>query len=532
MQLCIDMKLPINYSYASIKRFTIYALVFIAVADFALVLIQAKPFGVDEWRLIYNIKFKDPVALWSQLDFVQQFPRAYLELIKIFSAPFDYSYFTLRLPSFIVGTTIIFFCYRLMNKIYYPLQRTHYLFILILIASQAFLEHFIEVKQYTMDILLSLVAIWQLIELLSLHGSYANKGRYALLCLTFFITPFFSYTYPIAVAPVYIIIAMQSINQIIIVRSFAYTKAYLFQKWLPLIIGVVGITIFYFTDVSQVMADKGMHQYWASQMMTHGFDIKILLSNCFLLFAQVGSGVVFQAIFGIVGVSAFIVGIVQIFKYFDYSRLAFLKLYSVLLIACALGLFIAGKLPLGVSRLNAFTIASIAFLITNMVYTLLRSFQFRKIAIVLFTVLFVGLIGNILNSYAIGFVKNEYTKKLNIYVNTENAIILAQKKQIPILITPHVAFPDDKVLNFPGNYTLATNMCFPPGYNQSVHCISGDNIPGDWVLKTFPAYKPNQHLTVYAVNSLDQLDECMQQIPASIKTFLVGDGISFKIINR
>lgn len=526
------MALSFSNSLATIKRFTIYALAFIIIADFALVLIQAKPFGVDEWRLIYNIKFKEPAALWSHLDFVQQFPRAYLELIKLFCAPFDYSYFTLRLPSFLVGTATIILCYRLMNQIYQPLQRTHYLFILILVASHAFLEHFIEVKQYTMDILLSLAAIWQLIVLLSLHGSGIDKQRYILLCLSFLIVPFFSYTYPIAVAPVYIIVFLQSINQIIITRGIVHTKKYLFQKWLPLSIGLISMTIFYLTDVSQVMADKSMHEYWASQMMLHGFDTRLLLTNFFMLFAQVGSGAIFQFLFGISGMVAFALGIFQCFKKFDYSTIAFLKLYSILLIAFALILFITGKLPLGVPRLNAFTIAAIAMLITNMVHTLLRSLPLRKIAVALYTILFIGLIGNMVNSYATGFIKNEYSKKLSIYVNTENAIILAQKQHLPILITPHIAFPDDKVLHFPGNNTLAANMCFPPGYDKSIHCIAADNIPGDWVLKTFPAYKQQYHIPVYAINDLNKLNDCIQQLPASVKTCLVGDGVSFKIINR
>src|SRR5439155_1096623 len=71
----------------------------------------------------------------------------------------------------------------------------------------------VQIKQYEMEILLSLVAIWQLLELLEIRESRPpGIARYLLLCLSFLISPFFSYTYPIAVAPVFIVMFVQGIQ--------------------------------------------------------------------------------------------------------------------------------------------------------------------------------------------------------------------------------------------------------------------------------------------------------------------------------
>ncbi len=100
------------------RLLSIITLVFIMCWGLLLVAIQIKPFWVDEWRVIYNLKYKNAAAIFGPLDFMQQFPRVYLVLIKLFTSFFDYSYFTLRLPSFLVGTFTIIFSYRLMRKMY------------------------------------------------------------------------------------------------------------------------------------------------------------------------------------------------------------------------------------------------------------------------------------------------------------------------------------------------------------------------------------------------------------------------------
>jgi hypothetical protein len=521
----------IGLSHGISGKITLYSIGFVIATSFALVLAQIKPFTVDEWRLIYNLKFKSPSMLWGHLDFVQQFPRAYLELIKFFSSPFDYSYFTLRFPSFLTGILSIALCYRLMKKLFPASDIYRYLFLLILVSSNAFLQYFIQVKQYTMDIFLSLVAIWQLLQLFSINTTATPSiGSYLFLCISFLLAPFFSYTYPIVIAPVFLIAAYRSWNIIQIKNSS--TIRYLFFTWLPLFICGLSITIFYFTEVKDVMADKGMHSYWSGIMMQDGFNARVFVTGIYRLFAQVGSGLVFETIFGIIGLLAITFTIRAHNKRFNWDLINIMRLYSLTIILIVIVLFIWGKLPLGEARLNAFTVPAIAFLIVDYIKSLKRFFYTHKWASLLAALLYSGSCGHIFISVTSGFLNKDYTEKLNIYVNTENAIILAESKKIPILITPRIAYPDSKVLKFRNDPELSINLCYPPDFNGTPHCLSANNMPGDWVLKTFPAYKPDEHLAVYAINSLDKLDECLKQLPSTIKTAIVGDGISFRIINK
>ncbi len=494
-----------------IRRLTIATLTFIICCGFVLVLAQIKPFWVDEWRVIYNLKYKNAVQLFGPLDFMQQFPRVYLEIIKAFSAPFDYSYFTLRLPSFLVGTATIIFCYRLMKKIYAPTNLNRFLFVMILISSYTFTEYFVQIKQYTMDILVSLVALAQLIELHNPYSKNLNKRRYLLLCVSFFIVPFFSYIYPIAFAPVFIITALKHIS-LIKASGFSQNRKIIILQWIPLIICTISIFVFYVIDVSQLMADKGMHQFWGERMMKGGFSLKMFFKDGYQLFAEVGRGLLFSIIFGILGVVSFAFGIKKCVRNFSFkmNNNNLLILYSVLLLVIVFILFIAGKFPLGEPRLNVFTVPSIAILIISLLDELTDKMPALKLAKIIPVILYLGVIGNIYTTFIKGVTGSVYTRKLDIYVSTENAIILAQSQKLPIFITPEVAYPYDKTRNLPYLNT----------------------VPGDWVLKTFPAYKVAENIPVYNIASLSELKENLRQLPANITSVLAGDGRSFRIINR
>jgi len=496
-----------------IRIVTIATLSFLVCWGLAMVLMQVRPFWTDEWRLIYNLKFKSPVALWGPLDFTQQFPRVYLELMKAFTWLFDYSYFIMRLPSFLVGTATIFLCYHLMNKIYKPGKVSRFLFVFILVSSYTFTEYFVQVKQYSMEIFLSLVAIWQLLEVLEISAKgVRHKGRYALLCFSFLAAPFFSYTYPIAAAPIFMVAFLQGI---LLLRSNEETKKkmhILLLQWLPLFIAAMSIIVFYVIDVSHLMDDKEMHAYWSYRMIAGGSGVKHIIGKCWDFFAQVGSGLIFEIIFGVLGISAFAWGLYHGIKNSrtpKYDTGALLRLYCMLLVSLAIGLFIAGKLPVE-PKFNAFTVPSIAVLIIFLLDNLGNAPAGRKVTTAITTILFIGLTGNVMTTALNVVIAPEYAKRMNIYVATENAIAHAQADKLPILITPGVAFPDAITVITPN---------FAP-------------ISAGSVLKTFPAYKVSENLPVYTINDLTKLKEKMKQLPASVTSVLAGDGISFKVINR
>jgi len=493
---------------------TIATLSFIVCWGFAMVVAEIKPFWIDEWRVIYNLKYKDATMLWGPLDFLQQFPRVYLEIVKVFTSIFDYSYFALRLPSFIVGTAMIALCYRLMVKIFRRESFNRFLFVMMLVSASTFTDYYVEIKQYTMDLLLALVAIWQFIELLKLtNGQPKISGRYMWLCASFLVVPFFSYTYPIAIAPVFII---QFVQGVILLRDKRVTTGktrILLQQWFPLFLCAASIVVFYMTDVKQLMADKGMHQYWGHLMMNKGFSWSSFFYECYNMFAEIGAGAVYWYLFGVLGVVSFLYGVfvcVANIKRKQQSASDLILLYSALLVLIAILLFSTGKFPLGEPRLNAFMIPVIAVLLIRLLDGLSEHRRWNIVSKTVSVVLLAGVTGNVYTTFYASLTGPEYTRKMEIYRSTEKALLMAQSKKLPTMITPEVAWPYDKTRNYPFNNT----------------------VPGDWVLKTFPAYHVANNMPVYAITNMASLREEMKRLPANITSVLAGDGRSFSIIIR
>ncbi len=493
---------------------TIATLAFMLAWGMVLVVAQIKPFWVDEWRVIYNLKFKTAATIWGPLDFMQQFPRVYIELIKAFTSLFDYSYFTLRLPSYLIGSFAIFFSYRLSGRLYGSGHFNRFLFVMILVSCSTFTEYFVQVKQYTMDILLSLVAIWQLLSLLAISSEVElNKRKYALVLASFLVVPFFSYTYPIAIVPAFMVLLVQGIGTLRSGESKPGIKKILLLQWLPVLCSLFSIAIFYVTDVSQLMHDNQMHGYWRHLLMDKGFDLQSFLVNLWMLFAEIGSGFAFWWLFGLLGVSSFIYGLQSTAADIAKNRLsghALIRLYSITLLLFCIVLFLAGKLPLGEPRLNAFTIPAISILIIHFLDALREKASVRKFSFGLSVLLYAGVIGNIYTTFFASITGAEYARKLDIYESTETALVLAQAKNLPIFITPEVAYPYDKTENLPFKTT----------------------VPGDWVLKTFPAYKVLNNIPVYAVNDTGAARQAIKKLPSYITAVMVGDGRSYHITNR
>ena len=474
---------------------------------------QIKPFWVDEWRIIYNLKFKNSAALWGDLDFMQQFPRVYLELIKSFTQLFNYSYTSLRLPSFLVGTASIGLVWSLMKKFYPKTQPNRFLLVMIFISYCTFTDYYVQVKQYTMDMLLSAVVLHQLIVLLRLSDNMPlNRIRYALLCSGCLICPFFSYSYPIVVMPVFVIVglniyqrkrreSLRAIDRITVLQIF------------PLLLLSLSITAFYFLDVSQLMRDKGMQEFWGHLLMKKGFSSSVFFTNAYNMFAIVGAGLVFQCIFGPLGIASFgYVGFITWKKTITErcELIDWIYLYAATLITSVVVLFAMGVFPLGEPRLSCFVVPSIAILIVGLLDEIRKKQAGERIARNIALVLYLGVIGNIYTTFIAAVSGTEYTKKMNIYRSTENAIVLAQARGLPILITPEVAYPYEKTRNLPFR----------------------NNVPGDWVIKTFPAYNVALAIPVYGIRDLTHLREDISHLPISISRVLVGDGRLFRVINR
>jgi hypothetical protein len=183
--------------------------------------------------------------------------------------------------------------------------------------------------------------------------------------------------------------------------------------------------------------------------------------------------------------------------------------YAVLLVCLVFAMNIAGKLPLGEPRLNAFAIPALAILLIHMLQHMRERTRGIAVPAMLFYVLMAGLTGNIYTSIAASFTDEKYTHRMDIYRNTQAALAIAEDKQLPILITPEIAWPYNKTRNFPFD----------------------NEVPGDWVLMTWPGYKTKKALPVYAIPDTSNLEEYLQRLPENISMVLAGNGMSYEIMN-
>ena len=495
------------------QKITLAALLLIAGIGAVMVFVQIKPFWVDEWFIMSSLKTKNSKEIFGQLNFMQQFPRVYLSLFRSFTSSFNYSYTSLRLPSYIVSLLTMVLGFRLTKKIGGDSIFARYLFILVVVSSFTFTEYYVEVKQYPMDILLSVFAIWQLIELLRIKpGNVIKPVRYIFLCITFFIVPFFSYTYPIAIAPAYAVVFLQTISLFSRTDTAKIKWRYTLLQWLPLAIGAAGIIAFYIVDARQLSTDKIMYDRWSFLMIDKDNKIYSALTSIYTMFSQTGAGLLFETIFGILGIAGLITGIVACIKKYvrkEYSTEMQLRTYACLLLLLAIVLFLFKKLPLGTPRLNAFTTPSIALLIIYLINGISLKLKGKTQGRILPIIMYAGVIGNFFTVYINYFSKPVYKRQMTTYNATQKAIQYAQDKKMPLLVSLAVAYP----------YERATTDAGAPD-------------PAVWVLKTFPAYHVEEHLPVYAISDLDHVKECMAKLPADISTVVAGDGITYLVINR
>lgn len=484
----------------------------LAAWGFLCVAWEIRPFWVDEWRIIYNLKFKSGKEIWGPLAYMQQFPRVYLYLLKEFTAFFEYSYQSLRILPWLWGIATIACIYSVASRIYDRATPYRLLMIMMLVSCGTFTTYLVQVKQYSMELLLSAFALWQLHYLLTLESKKANPAGYIFFCVGMLAAPFFSYTYPIVLAPVYGVVLLQNIVNWNSGAEVKMKIQQLLMQWLPLFLSTFSICIFYMIDARNTVADGNMQLYWGHLMHSGGFSLIGFCRSVFHFFAQAGSGELFWWLFGIACTAAFGAAIyrltVQIRKW-EFSFATYMLVYGVLLVLLVMGLNVAKMLPLGEPRLNAFALPAISVLLIDLLHNRVLSTGRVQWAKVICYVLLAGLTGNIYTTIVASFTNNTYARQMEIYHATEKAVTTATEQHIPILVTPTVAWPYDETRNLPFE----------------------ENIPGDWVLMTWPAYRPGVSPLVYAIPDTTRLAQWTQQLPEGIARVMVGDGINYRVVN-
>lgn len=488
---------------------TLFTLGVMLVWGLVSVLWEVRPFWIDEWRIIYNLKFKTVKELWGPLAFMQQFPRAYISVLKWWTAGQGYSYFSLRLPSLAVALACMAAVYALARRVWPAANHRKYLLVLMLVSCGTFTEYFVQIKQYTMDLFLAVLALWQLVWLMEVgERGVRNILGYLLLCAGLLIAPFFSYTYPIVIVPVFVVVFVQDIA-LWRMKSGAETVKRIALQWLPLFLCTFSVTLFYLADVAQLSADEDMRIYWGGLIAKDGFSFLQFLEHFFHVLAQPGSGLVFWWLFGLLCTGALLWGYRSAFRNLrlgSCQREAMLLLYATFLPILMLLLNMASKLPIGEPRLNAFAIPAIAILLIHFLDTIAALPRYQKAGAIISYVLIAGLAGNVVSTVIASFTDGKYERRMATYRATQLAIAQASTQNLPILITPEVAWPYDKTENLPW-HTM---------------------VPGDWVLMTWPAFMPGNAAQVYNIDDTGNAQQYFSRLPDGVTAVMVGDGLHYR----
>ena len=469
------------------KYVAVGTLIFMIGCGFVMTFWEIHPFFLDEWAIIYNIKYKTHHQLWGHLDKMQQFPRTYLQIVKWFSAFSDFSYWSLRRPSFIVSCCGISYAIYLSTKLYTD-TLYRWLWVLIYAAYPASILYFVLTKQYTMEMLMALVGIAQLSMLIGLsNGNKPANWKYALLCISLLFAPSFSYTYPMVAAPIF---------AIILLNTLAFKKN-ISKTWLPLICCILGIIMLYLHDIRQVMADSGMKNYWKDYYMTTTFSLTELCSHIWQSFYNFGRGP-FMFLLAIIGLSSWLYGTYRsagIIRKREKTLMEWLVVYSVMLMWLSVFLFIARMLPLNAYRLNAYKTPAVGIMIIYFFMQLQKNKSFAKPVYLVAGGLFALQVLFIVQPLIRDFVEPAHKRKMLIYNNSKTAIATAQEENIPIFTTSMSLYPHE------------------------------DIDKADWVIKSHPHYKKELNIQVYPINFDYEADSILHTLPYQRAVVTVGDSV-------
>ncbi len=515
------MKLHLDGKF--IGKATVAAVVYLLCFGIVMAVLPVRPFWNDEWRLIYNIKFKTPAQLWGRLDLLQECPRVYLILIKKITAAFDYSYTALRLPPLIISCFSFLLLFYLVKRIFDKGSIYGYLWMLIIISSQTFTDYMVQVKQYEMDIFLCLLVFWQYLELLDIaRDGVGSRLRFLLLCATVLVVPYFSYMYPISFAPLVPLVTLKAIMS----KRAEKSGAGIVYVLLPILIATATIAVFYYIDVKQVMADDRMYLSYLKMLGQKKGEIHFI-ENCWNLFALVGSGALFEIVFGVVGILAFVYNTYALARkrWSEFTTMDYLKAYAVLLLFVTLVLFLSGRLLGNVARLVVFTVPSISLLIAALVKDMSNTARFVRVSRVVKVVLFLGLFGNILSTCINNFTYSDYNHCISTYRSITKALQQARQSHIPIMITDG-ALAEKVPEPGPVPGSIASNTI-----NQE-QIDGAEYVCPEVVLKVDPEYKLWDTVAIYYMPDAKWIKEYFLQLPPQYNAAIACDGINIFPMHR
>jgi len=146
-------------------------------------LIQQRPLWNDEFAVFESVKNYSSKQMFTETLMASQvFPRAYLFLVQQFSKLFDYSRWSLRLPSFLCMIAGFLLWLRIARKGIKD-DRQYIAFVGSWLASGLLLYYSAELKQYSMDVLAAAVFILFLGNQKEMQFNNDRRYVWALLAL-------------------------------------------------------------------------------------------------------------------------------------------------------------------------------------------------------------------------------------------------------------------------------------------------------------------------------------------------------------
>lgn len=486
-------------------------------------LFQIRPFWNDEWRLTYNVKFKSIPQLWGVLDLIQECPRTLLSALKVIAQFFDYSYYSFRLPALVFTVANLGMVFYLRKRLFGNNSIWSYLFVMVIIGSDTFVNYIVQFKHYEVDYFLCLVGIWQYLTLLDiLKRKYVSAGKWLLLCSSFAVAPFFSYVYPIVVTPVFFLVLQVWLLER---KSYRYTRSDYAKAIAPLVFCTIGIVLFYWVDVRHMLGDTDMYQSYQVMLGLEKSE-NPLLHNFWSFFSLLGSGLVFEIIWGVTGMLSFFynLGIVRKVRSVFKSEFDAVRLYGIYLIVLTLVLVFSGKLMGGVGRLVAFTVPSLALLISYALQQMADNMRLRKVAAGVYVVLFLGLCGSVVTCGINTFTYKEYANRIHTFHSLGDALKEARQRKVPLLYTQGVygnPLPDTSALGQISDNNIVKS-----------HAKGWDGMCAEVLVKVNPEYKMWDSIAIYFIGGMKDKLAYVNQLPSNYVGAVVTNGQRYEYVAR
>jgi hypothetical protein len=460
-------------------NYGVILLIFLSIGSQVYSLINLKGFWLDEWFILYNIKFHSYSGLFNNLFYSQQFPRVYLSIVKFIAEIFNYNYFAIRVLPFLFQVINVFLVYYLISRIVFPANKLKaLLFVLFFLSFHTTFFYFSQLKAYTADIFFTFMSIWYFYFLSKNYKTLNILSLGYLGMLAFIFSGFFlSYTFPIVFAPILLFLFLTFISEI---RNHQLSL----KSVLPIAVFIIALVLSYFTDLRFVLSDKGQYHNFNIYVMNYG-SITLFIksfSNILWLFTSMfffdkafnNYFLILLYFIKIIILTSAVIGLVLLLckyskkivaekldyvKSLNFTNTLSIDIYVLLLFIVTIGLYFLRMLPLGTHRINYFCFVFVTYFLVNGLFFLLKRFKQSKyilLPLIIFAAFFPAVQGNV-NELK----NNNLNFDQKIYDNVGNALRAAHYNSLPIVV-PYNEFYPSSIMESQENLMIKAHHEYNP----------------------------------------------------------------------